>query len=37
MRNLHTWTNFDGLDPESDQFLSVPQDKRWTVSMTVTF
>jgi hypothetical protein len=37
MRNLHTWTNFLGLDPESDQFLSVPQDKRWTVSMTVTF
>ncbi len=37
MRNVHTWTNFDGLDPESDQFLSVPQDKRWTVGMTVTF
>lgn len=37
MRNIHTWTNFDGLDPESDQFLSVPQDKRWTVGMTVTF
>ena len=37
MRNVHTWTNFRGLDPESDQFLSVPQDKRWTLSMTVTF
>jgi hypothetical protein len=37
MRNVHTWTNFWGLDPESDQFLSVPQDKRWTVGMTVTF
>ena len=23
--------------PESDQFLSVPQDKRWTVRFTVTF
>jgi hypothetical protein len=37
MRNIHTWTNFLGLDPESDQFLSVPQDQRWTVGMTVTF
>ena len=37
MRNIHTWTNFLGLDPESDQFLSVPQDRRWTVRFTVTF
>lgn len=37
MRNLHTWTNFLGFDPESDQFLSVPQDKRWTVRFQVTF
>ena len=37
MRNLHTWTNYNGFDPESDQFLSVPQDRRWTVGMTVTF
>ena len=37
MRNVETWTNFNGLDPESDQFLSVPQDKWWTVGMTVTF
>ncbi len=37
MRNLHTWTNFLGLDPESDQFLSVPQDQRWTMRLTVTF
>ena len=37
MRNIQTWTNFNGLDPESDQFLSVPQDQRWTVGMTVTF
>lgn len=37
MRNVHTWTNFLGLDPESDQFLSVPADKRWTVKLTVAF
>jgi TonB-linked SusC/RagA family outer membrane protein len=37
MRNLHTWTDFTGLDPESDQFLTVPQDRRWTVRMNVTF
>lgn len=37
MRNIHTWTNFRGLDPESDQFLSVPQDKRWTMKLTVAF
>jgi hypothetical protein len=37
MRNIHTWTNFLGLDPESDQFLSVPQDKRWTIKFTVAF
>jgi len=37
MRNLYTWTNFLGLDPESDQFLSVPQDKRWTVRFQITF
>ena len=37
MRNLHTWTNFLGFDPESDQFLSVPQDKRWTLRFQITF
>jgi len=37
MRNIHTWTNYLGLDPETDQFLSVPQDKRWTARFTVTF
>jgi hypothetical protein len=37
MRNIQTWTNFLGLDPESDQFLSVPQDQRWTMRLTVTF
>jgi hypothetical protein len=37
MRNLHTWTNFLGFDPESDQFLTVPQDKRWTLRFAITF
>ena len=37
VRNLNTWTNFDGLDPESDQFLTVPADRRWTIRMNVTF
>ncbi len=37
MRNLHTWTNYLGFDPESDQFLSVPQDKRWTLRFAITF
>jgi TonB-linked SusC/RagA family outer membrane protein len=36
-RNLKTWTNFTGLDPETDQFLTVPQDKRWTVRFNFTF
>ena len=37
LRNVHTWTDFTGLDPESDQFLTVPQDKRWTVRFNFTF
>ena len=37
VRNLHTWTNFNGLDPESEQFLTVPADRRWTIRMNVTF
>ncbi len=37
MRNLRTWTNYLGLDPESDQFLSVPADQRWTVRFNLTF
>jgi len=37
MKNLHTWTDFSGLDPESDQFLTVPADKRWTLRFQVTF
>lgn len=37
MKNLHTWTDFTGLDPESDQFLTVPADRRWTLRFQVTF
>ncbi|MCJ7628638.1 MAG: TonB-dependent receptor [Longimicrobiales bacterium] len=37
MRNLKMWTNFLGMDPESLNFLAVPQDKRWTVRFNVTF
>ena len=37
MRNLRTWTDFTGLDPESDQFLTVPQDRRWTVRFNFTY
>ena len=36
-RNLRTWTDFTGLDPETGQFLTVPQDKRWTASFRFTF
>jgi TonB-linked SusC/RagA family outer membrane protein len=37
MRNLRTWTDYDGMDPESLNFLAVPQDKRWTVKFFFTF
>ena len=37
MRNLHTWTDFTGLDPETGQFLTVPQPRRWTVRFNFTF
>jgi hypothetical protein len=37
MRNLNMWTDFDGFDPETDQFLTVPQDRRWTVRFFFTF
>ncbi|HSJ10531.1 MAG TPA: TonB-dependent receptor, partial [Longimicrobiales bacterium] len=43
MRNLHMWTDFTGLDPEvgygdnQTSFLTVPQDKRWTVRFLFTF
>lgn len=37
LRNLNTWTDYPGLDPETGQFLTVPQDRRWTVRLNVTF
>ena len=37
MRNLHTWTDFTGLDPETGQFLTVPLDRRWTVRFNFNF
>jgi hypothetical protein len=37
MKNAHTWTDFTGMDPETDQFLTVPSDKRWTARFQVTF
>ncbi|MGH7470682.1 MAG: SusC/RagA family TonB-linked outer membrane protein [Longimicrobiales bacterium] len=37
MRNLHTWTDFTGLDPETNQFLTVPADRRWMVRFNFTF
>jgi hypothetical protein len=37
MRNIHTWTDFTGLDPETDQFLTAPQDKRWIARFNFTF
>ena len=37
LKNLHTWTDFTGLDPETDQFLTVPADRRWTLRFQVTF
>jgi hypothetical protein len=36
-RNINTWTDFTGLDPESDQFLTVPSDKRYTMRFSLTF
>jgi TonB-dependent starch-binding outer membrane protein SusC len=37
MRNLKLWTDYTGLDPETGQFLTVPQDRRWTMRFNVTF
>lgn len=37
MRNLHMWTKYDGMDPESLNFLAVPQDRRWTARFNITF
>jgi TonB-linked SusC/RagA family outer membrane protein len=36
-KNLKTWTDFTGFDPETQQFLTVPSDKRWTARFQVTF
>jgi len=36
-RNLQTWTGFTGLDPETDQFLTAPPDKRYTMRFSLTF
>jgi TonB-dependent starch-binding outer membrane protein SusC len=36
-RNVATWTAFTGLDPETDQFLTVPPDKRYTMRFSITF
>lgn len=37
MRNVKTWTDFTGMDPESTQFLTVPADRRWIARFNVTF
>jgi hypothetical protein len=37
MKNLHTWTDFTGLDPETSQFLTIPSDRRYTLRFQVTF
>ena len=37
-RNLNTWSDFTGLDPETDQFLTAPaSDKRYTMRFSLTF
>ena len=36
-RNINTWTDFTGLDPETDQFLTAPPDKRYTTRFSITF
>jgi hypothetical protein len=37
VRNLKTWTKYDGFDPESLNFLAVPQDRRWVAKFFFTF
>jgi hypothetical protein len=37
MRNLKTWTDFTGLDPETGQFLTVPLDRRYTFRFNFNF
>jgi TonB-linked SusC/RagA family outer membrane protein len=36
-RNLLTVTDFTGLDPETNQFLTVPSDRRYTMRFSLTF
>jgi hypothetical protein len=36
-KNLHTWTDFTGLDPETDQFLTTAPDKRYSMRFSLTF
>ncbi|HEX6135928.1 MAG TPA: SusC/RagA family TonB-linked outer membrane protein, partial [Longimicrobiales bacterium] len=37
MRNVRTWTDYSGLDPESLQFLAVPANRRWTLRFLFSF
>lgn len=37
MRNLKTWTDFSGYDPETSTLLTVPQARRWTARFNFTF
>jgi hypothetical protein len=46
-RNLHTWTNYTGFDPETNStpganfgtsdFLTLPPTRNWTARVTVNF
>jgi TonB-dependent starch-binding outer membrane protein SusC len=36
-RNVEVWTDYTGLDPETGQFLTVPQDKKLILRAIVTF
>lgn len=36
-KNAVTWTDFTGFDPETQQFLTVPSDKRWMLRFNVSF
>jgi hypothetical protein len=37
MRNIQTWTDFSGFDPETTQFLTAPADRRWITRFNITF
>jgi TonB-linked SusC/RagA family outer membrane protein len=36
-KNIQTWSNFTGLDPETDQFLTTAPDKRYSMRFSLTF